>query len=160
MNALLNIIDARVFKPCNLSLSNLILEKESQEYSACEFELNNKRIKFRVAKITPTKIGQFVTIWKRDPLGPIIPFDMDDPIDFFMIATQCNEKIGFFIIPKSVLHQKGYVSQEGKGGKRALRVYPPWDITQSATARKTQQWQREFFLEITDKRMPELLQNL
>ena len=49
-----------VFVPNKLLCTNLIQETESQEYGACEFLLNGKSIRFRVAKITPTKIGQFV----------------------------------------------------------------------------------------------------
>ena len=60
-----------VYEPSGFSCKNLVLEAESQEYGACEFEMNNKQIKFRVAKITPTKIGQFVTFWKRIGSGPI-----------------------------------------------------------------------------------------
>ncbi|MFQ6421766.1 MULTISPECIES: MepB family protein [unclassified Bacillus (in: firmicutes)] len=33
-------------------------------------------------------------------------------------------------------------------GKRAIRVYPPWDKTTSRQAQKTQAWQLEYFLEI------------
>ena len=33
---------------------------------------------------------------------------------------------------------QGFASQDGKGGKRAMRVYPPWDITDSPQAKKTQ----------------------
>jgi hypothetical protein len=46
-----------------------MLERESLEYAACSFKLNSMSVKFRVAKITPTKIGQFVTLWKRVSKG-------------------------------------------------------------------------------------------
>ncbi len=51
----------------------IVQDNESQEYGASTFEMNNKIIKFRVAKITPTKVGQFVTFWKRIADGPITP---------------------------------------------------------------------------------------
>jgi hypothetical protein len=38
------------------------MEAESAEYGAYTFELNDLSVRFRVAKITPTKIGQFVTL--------------------------------------------------------------------------------------------------
>ncbi|TRW95625.1 MepB family protein [Flavobacterium gawalongense] len=35
-----------------------------------------------------------------------------------------------------------------KEGKRAIRVYPPWDTTTNKQAQKTQKWQLDYFLEI------------
>lgn len=49
---------------------------------------------------------------------------------------------------KNVLLQRDIVSDQGKGGKRAIRVYPPWDKPTSNQAQKTQQWQLEYFLEV------------
>lgn len=51
------------YEPSGLGvISKLVREMESKEYGACVFEMNHRRIKFRVGKITPTKIGQFVTL--------------------------------------------------------------------------------------------------
>ena len=45
-----------------------------------------------MAKTTPTKKGQFVTIWKRhSDKGHIIPFDINDNIDFIVIRG-CMQK--------------------------------------------------------------------
>ena len=44
------------------------------------------------------------------------------------------------------------MSRNGRGGKRAIRVYPPWDTTISQQARKTQKWQLEYFLETPQDR--------
>ncbi|MFA6065677.1 MAG: MepB family protein [Candidatus Babeliaceae bacterium] len=134
--------------PSGLMCTDIVQEAESQEYGACEFTMNNKRIKFRVSKITPTKIGQFVTLWKRSSAGPIAPYDMADAIDFFVVSVRTAEHFGQFVFPKYVLHEHGFVSQYGKGGKRAMRVYPPWDVTDSAQAQKTQSWQVRYFFEI------------
>ncbi len=53
-----------------------------------------------------------------------------------------------FIFPKSVLLKQDVLSINGKGGKRGIRVYPPWDATINRQAQKTQKWQREYFLDI------------
>jgi hypothetical protein len=132
----------------NFEITQPILEPESSEYGACAFVLNNLNIRYRTAKITPTKTGQFVTLWKRINLGSIQPFDSTDPIDFFIISTRKDNHFGFFIFPKAILITKEIVSDK-KEGKRAIRVYPPWDITTSKQAQKTQKWQLEYFLEIT-----------
>ncbi|EJP05170.1 MepB domain protein [Leptospira interrogans serovar Bulgarica str. Mallika] len=54
-----------VLKPCDVSMGSLFFEKEGSDYGACNFELKKWKITFRVAKITPKKVGQFVTLWKR-----------------------------------------------------------------------------------------------
>ncbi|MDI5896119.1 MepB family protein [Flavobacterium algoritolerans] len=145
-----NLIETKelVFDKCGFELRNLEIEKESAEYSACKFDLDIIKILFRVAKITPTKIGQFVTFWKRSENGPIEPYAVSDSIDFFIINTKSNDKFGQFIFPKSVLSQQGIISTDLKEGKRGIRVYPPWDLTESKQAQKTQKWQLEYFLEI------------
>ena len=58
------------------------------------------------------------------------------------------QQFGQFVFPKSVLWQKGLVSKDGNGGKRAMRVYPPWAIADSVQAKKTQAWQLLYFAEI------------
>lgn len=139
------------FEPSGLSVSNIAREAESKEYGAYSFEMNHRRIQFRVAKITPTKIGQFVTLWKRIGNGPILPYDLADPIDLFVISVRTPEHFGQFVFPKSVLFEKGIVSKEGMGGKRAMRIYPPWDIALNRQAKSSQAWQILYFFEITTK---------
>lgn len=124
---------------------NLLFEKESEDYGAAQFTLNNHRILFRIAKITPKKIGQFVTLWKRINNGPIQPFDAADPFDFIMIEIKSDDKKGHFIFPKNILIEKNIFSQDNQGGKRAMRVYAPWDKTDNKQAQKTQAWQIKYF---------------
>jgi len=137
-----------VYGPCNFDFSNPKLNLESIEYGACSFELDGKKIQHRVAKITPAKVGQFVTLWKRNKNGKTEPFDFLDEIDFFIITTRSSENLGQFIFPKNVLANKGIITQNGKSGKRGIRVYPPWDIPASKQAYKTQSWQLNYFLNI------------
>jgi hypothetical protein len=139
----------------NFEISHPILEQESSEYGACTFILNNLNIRYRTAKITPTKTGQFVTLWKRIDKGPIQPFDSNDPIDLFIISARKDDHFGLFIFPKSVLITKEIVSDK-KEGKRAIRVYPSWDVTTSKQAQKTQKWQLDYFLEINQNQIMDL----
>lgn len=62
--------------------SSLQQGSESKEYGACTFSINNQLVIFRAAKITPTKTDQFVVLWKRIGGGPIIPYDMADPMHY------------------------------------------------------------------------------
>lgn len=139
-----------VYKPSGLVLENLKIEGESEEYGAAEFTINNQSIKFRVGKITPTKVGQFVTFWKRIDKGPILPYDCDDSFDFLVVSVRAEHHIGQFVFPKAVLCEKGVVSCKGTEGKRALRIYPPWDKADNFQAKKTQAWQLQYFIKFSE----------
>lgn len=141
-----------LYDTCNLECTQPIAEAESADYGAFTFNINKQAVIYRVAKITPTKVGQFVTLWKRSDKGPIAPFEITDPIDLFIISTRNGSHFGQFIFPKSVLHQKGILSDDKKEGKRAIRVYPPWDSTTSKQAQKTQQWQLAYFVPISNEK--------
>ena len=137
-----------VYDDCRLNLTNLKLSTESLAYGACSFELNNKKIQYRVSKITPLKSGQFVTIWKRNKDGITEPFDISDDLDFIIIAAKRENNSGQFIFPKSVLAEKGIITKNNKQGKRGIRVYPPWDTVENKQAEKSQTWQTKYFLTI------------
>ncbi|WP_283749343.1 MepB family protein [Bacillus cereus] len=137
-----------VYSPCRFECSQPRRETQNAEYGAYIFNLSALSIRFRVAKITPTKVGQFVTLWERIWDGPIQPYDISDPVDLFVISTRDGNNFGQFVFPKAVRCDQDIVSNKGKGGKRAIRVYPPWDKPTSRQAQKTQIWQLEYFLEI------------
>ena len=137
-----------VYDRCNFEFSNLIIDSESEEYKACLFKLNSFQIIHRLSKITPTKIGQFVTIWKRNSNGITAPFDVSDNFDFIVITSKSGENLGQFVFPKSVLLEKGIISNNNTSGKRGIRVYPPWDIPTNKQAEKTQLWQTKYFYSI------------
>lgn len=136
-------LDAFLTKP----RTNVVLEKESQDYGAMQFTIDAHRILFRVAKITPKKIGQFVTLWKRSEKGPIAPFDETDRIDFIVIEMNHDQQNGYFIFPKKILCEKKIFSIHHQGGRRAMRVYAPWDKADNAQAKKTQAWQVQYFFD-------------
>lgn len=145
-----------VYDNCNFECTEPQPETESQDYDAFDFQINSFKIKFRSAKITPTKTGQFVTLWKRNKTGIIEPFDFSDVIDFVVVNVRKDDFFGQFIFPKAVLLQKGFFSTSTKEGKRATRVYPPWDETTSKQAQKTQQWQLDYFLEIPNNKFVDI----
>jgi hypothetical protein len=146
-------LQTALFDQCGFDHGEALKESESAEYGAYIIQLNHLAIRFRAAKITPTKIGQFVTLWKRNENGPIQPFDTLDRLDFCIISVRQNEHFGYFIFPKSLLVSQGVFSVNGKGGKRAIRVYPPWDIATNKQAQKTQKWQVVYFLDAKDIRL-------
>ncbi len=141
-------IQKLVYEPQGWVCKNVQAELESQEYGACTFDMNNRYIMFRVGKITPTKVGQFVTLWKRIGKGPIMPYDVSDPFDLVVIAVRNKDKFGQFVFSKDILLAKGIISKDGRGGKRALRLYPAWDVADNPQAKRTQAWQLNYFFEI------------
>jgi hypothetical protein len=147
---------ALAYAPCGYSVDQLQPEPESADYAACTLLLNGLRVQYRVAKITPTKVGQFVTLWKRVGRGPIQPFDLSDPVDVFVVSTRSGPQLGQFVFPKAVLAAQGVVASgdlTGRhAGKRALRVYPPWDTTTSRQAQRTQTWQLKYFVDLSEGR--------
>ncbi|MGW1176480.1 MepB family protein [Kitasatospora sp. NPDC002543] len=139
---------ALVYDRCGFACSRPVPEAESAEYAAYEFTLNGLAVRFRAARTTPTKAGQFVTVWKRSPAGPIQPFDATDPVDLFVISTRDDHNFGQFVFPMDTLRRHGVVSANGSGGKRAFRVYPPWATPTNRQASRTQAWQLGFFLHL------------
>lgn len=156
MNQQSKLIDLIEMSYANIGFSkwsNFQRDTESQDYEACHFVLNDKLIVFRKAKITPTKIGQFVTIWKRPSVdAEIMPFDSSDELDFMIIHCEDMSldgvlRCGQFIFPKDVLVKHTVMSQNGLGGKRGFRVYPNWVTPIAKQAIKTQNWQSKYFIE-------------
>lgn len=143
----LEILQATIFQSQNIT--GLYIHDESKEYGACRFQLDNKIVEFRVAKTTPTKIGQFVTMWKRNSKkNNIEPYDLSDTIDLFIIYVNSENNQGVFIFPKLVLFEQGFISKNDDGGKRAMRVYPAWDKPENKQACNTQEWQLRYFTKI------------
>ncbi len=144
-------VDETIFQPLGLKLLDAEEDLECREYSGCSFTVNGLNIKFRTAKITPAKTGQFVTIWKRNDQGETAPFDSDDPYNFYLISASKDNEKGIFIFPKEILVKKGILSHENKMGKRGIRVYPGWDHTESKQAKATQVWQMDYFIDLSDR---------
>jgi len=139
-----------IYKPFGLILQNLKVEDESADYGASEFTIKNHSVKFRAGKITPTKVGQFVTFWKRIGEGPILPYEFTDSFDFLVVSVRAENHFGQFVFPKAVLCKKGIVSCNGKEGKRAMRIYPPWNKADNSQSRKTQAWQLQYFIKFSE----------
>lgn len=150
----LKTVKTLLYETCGFNLTNLVVSTESLEYEACSFELNTNKIQYRLSKITPTKTGQFVTIWKRNKDGITQPFDISDDFDFIIIAAKREHDFGQFIFPKMILAEKGIITSNNKEGKRGIRVYPPWDEVTSKQAKQTQLWQTQYFVPINDGPIP------
>ena len=140
-------------KTCEIEIKNYQREKEGTNYNAALFDLGLTKAIFREAKITPKKIGLFVTLWKRNKNGVTTPFHEKDNIDIIIIEVKKLGRIGHFIFSKSILVEKAIISTTTTEGKRGFRIYPPWEIPSNKQATKSQLWQSRYFFEY--KRMSE-----
>ncbi|MDW5287491.1 MepB family protein [Formosa sp. PL04] len=150
MTSVLKTINTKIYKPCSLIISGFVSESEGSAYEACQFTLNDKYIICRTAKITPKKVGQFVTFWNRNKNDVTQPFCEDDAFDFYVINVCKDELLGQFVIPKAAGISHGLVTTSTKEGKRGFRVYPPWDVASSSQAKRTQVWQLKYFVSLKD----------
>lgn len=140
-------VDRVLYKPNNLIIKNQKEEKQNSDYGAGIFQLNSKSIRFRVAKTTPNKIGQFVAFWEKDNRNKNQPFSYNQSPDLLVINTFTDENFGQFIFPKEVLLKKGILKTDEKEGKMGMRVYPRWDIPVNKQAISTQKWQLPYFID-------------
>lgn len=107
-------------KGLNLQLSEITPDLECEEYSGFNFKINQTKFKFRKSKLTPKKIGQFVTFWKRNLDGKTVPFDVYDDFDFYIISIEESDNSGFFMFPKIILEKENLISSGEKTGKRGF----------------------------------------
>ncbi|PCI87974.1 MAG: MepB family protein [Hyphomicrobiales bacterium] len=145
----LSFIQKQLYQPLNFTISHATKDKESNEYGAGTYKLNQLTIITRTAKITPKKIGQFVAIWQRDQQGITQPQHIDDKFDLLVINCANGDKFGQFVFPKTALAKHGIISTTQKRGKNGIRVYPSWDKAINKQAVKTQNWQLGYFLEFS-----------
>ncbi len=144
-------IEKLIFEINGFTITNLAIDKECSEYFGYNFQLGNQHIKFRKAKLTPKKIGQFVTLWKRNLNGQTAPYGMDDDFDFHIIMAKNTHQSGFFVFPKEILARMGILTTHHREGKRGFRVYPKWDFPLSSQGVRTKKWQEEYFIDLNDE---------
>ncbi|WP_299066075.1 MepB family protein [uncultured Polaribacter sp.] len=150
MNSNLKKVEKEIYEKCSLKISDFKKEPEGKVYDACQFKLNGMNIICRSSKITPKKVGQFVTFWRRNEDGITEPFNENQEIDFYVINVNSENNFGQFVFPKSELIKKGIILTGIKDGKRGFRVYPSWSNTNNKQAERTQKWQLEYFYEINN----------
>lgn len=105
-----------VFLPLGLDCSEVVPDPEAREYAGHTLRLGTKQVVFRVAKTTPTKAGQFVTLWQRSVNGPIRPFGEAGRYGLFLVAARHDERRGLFIFSAEALEGAGVLSVAGGKG--------------------------------------------
>jgi len=141
------------YEPNHLTIKAIREETQNSDYGAGIFQLNSKSVRFRVAKITPTKIGQFVAFWEKDLDNKNQAFSFENATDLLVINifTNNNHYFGQFVFPKEVLVKQNILKTATAKGKMAIRVYPSWDTPTSKQAIATQKWQLPYFVVVNNK---------
>lgn len=135
-----------IFEHFGMAFGTPAVEASNLEYGAALASAGPSTVRFRVGKVTPSKAGMFVTVWRRAPGGKTEPYPAED-VDALVVATRQGRRFGAFVFSKAVLVERGIVSANGVGGKRGFRVYPPWTVPTSPQAARSQKWQCSAFLE-------------
>ncbi|MGO2083977.1 MepB family protein [Vagococcus sp.] len=135
----------------NEVICNLRLETQNQEYEGATFNLSNFTYRSRLAKKTSTKKGYFVVFWEKDSHQKNHPYLFDDSPDKLIITIIDGKNKGQFIFPKQRLLEKGILKTENSKGKMGIRVYPTWEKELNKTANKTQDWQKDYFIDLSAK---------
>lgn len=134
----------------NYYVENLKKENQNKEYDGCTFSIQNYTFRSRLAKKTPKKKGYFVVFWKKGSENKNQAYSDDEMPDKLIITVIDKERKGQFIFPKTVLFKKGILRNENYNGKMAMRVYPSWETDLNNNAMKTQQWQKEYFIDMSE----------
>lgn len=140
-------INETLYAPAGLIADSIREEPQNAEYGAGTFQLGALSVRFRVAKITPTKTGQFVAMWEKNTDSKNQAFSYADAPDLLVINTfhPVSGELGQFVFPKDLLKMHGVLATDNAPGKMAIRVYPAWNTVTNKQAVATQTWQLPYF---------------
>ncbi len=144
------------------SVENFDLKREVQnsEYEGLLIIINKHVYRSRLAKLTPKKKGYFVAFWEKDTKGINQAYSYENSPEKLIVSVIDNERRGQFIFPKKVLHKYGILKSSKQKGKMAIRVYPSWVTELNTNAARTQTWQVEYFIDLSNNFELEKLKTL
>lgn len=107
-----------IYEPSDLTVKSIQEEKQNSKYGAGTFRLSSRTVRFRVANITPTKVGQFVAFWEKDKNNKNQPFTYEEAPDLLVITTFTDDgEFGQFFFQKKFFSNGIFlvpVQQRGK----------------------------------------------
>ena len=148
-------INTTIYHSIGMNINSIIEESQNHDYGAGKFDIdtgtNVRAVRFRVAKITPTKLGQFVSCWEKDIHNKNTAYTNQNAPDLLVITVfSIHGVFGQFVFPKNILLSKNILRTDTTQGKMAFRVYPSWVQVVSQSAVQTQRWQLDYFFEVND----------
>lgn len=155
---------SQLFQSClhgrAISLSNIELELQNEEYYGARFSVNKHSVRFRKGKLTPTKVGFFVVAWEKDCKNKNQAYSYDNAPDFLIIYCEKEHHSGLFVFPKDILLKHSILSSKNQKGKMGFRVYPPYETDLNKQATQSQIWQCKYFFYLENSRESEVLTEL
>ncbi|GAB2733114.1 hypothetical protein GCM10027038_34460 [Arthrobacter bambusae] len=124
------------------------VEEQSSDYESGVASIGEEQWRIRTARITPTKPGAFVAVWKRGDGGSTRPFTTDESMSGLLVFVEEKERFGVFQFTAAHLSSLGYVRSDLHPGKRGFRVYPAWCTDLNPQASRTQRAQADAFSEL------------
>ncbi|MBC9943841.1 MepB family protein [Leucobacter sp. cx-328] len=134
-------------------------EEQNTDYESGRVEIDGQWWRIRTARITPTKPGAFVAVWRRNAAGETEPFtDTDACVGLLVFVTDTNagtdaDRHGVFAFTREhlaqlrITEQTGTASTPRRQGKRGFRVYPGWCTGLNPQASRMQRAQLPAFRE-------------
>lgn len=138
---------------CHLPRSvvrTLTPEAQSSDYESGTVQLESGLWRIRTGRVTPTKPGAFVAVWRRQDGGTTAPFGADDPAVGLLVFVRESDRFGVFQFTPEHLVSLGVLSSETSPGKRGFRVYPPWYAGLNGQAARSQRAQSAAFRNLAD----------
>lgn len=123
-------------------------EEQNSDYESGIVRIGKEQWRIRTARITPTKPGAFVAVWKRSESGTTRPFTVDESMSGLLVFVTEEDRLGVFQFTTAHLVTLGYVSSHLHPGKRGFRVYPSWCTDLNSQASRTQRAQEAAFFEL------------
>ncbi|MGL5853270.1 MAG: MepB family protein [Phycicoccus sp.] len=129
----------------------LAMEPEEQGgYESGLATIGGERWRVRTARVTPTKPGAFVAVWRRAGDGGTEPFPADDATHGLLVFVEDGIlRRGVFRFTAAHLRELGIVRSESHPGKRGFRLYPDWCSGLSRQAASTQAVQAPAFTRLS-----------
>ncbi|WP_029067703.1 MepB family protein [Jonesia quinghaiensis] len=126
----------------------VVPEEQRGDYESGVAVFGGERWRVRTGRITASKPGAFVAVWRRGEGGVTEPFPDDDGVDGLLVFVEFAGRFGVFRFTVEHLRELGVVSSHGGGGKRGFRVYPAWCEGLNAQAGRSQRAQAKAFSEL------------
>lgn len=131
------------------NITHLFKELQNADYEGYTFLVNKLSYRSRLAKLTPKKKGYFVAFWEKNTQNSNQAYSYTESPDYLIVTIIDDNKKGLFLFPKEILLTKKILMTDTQKGKMAIRVYPTWETELNQTAEKTQNWQCQYFIDLS-----------
>lgn len=127
----------------------VVAEDQGSDYESGRVKIDADTWRIRTARVTPTKPGAFVAVWRRAQDGNTEPFSSSDECEGLMVFVRDGSKFGVFTFSREHLVELGVVQSTRAPGKRGFRVYPSWCANLNEQATRAQRAQASAFADLS-----------